>query len=139
METTSFANLNVVPERPGVYEIHTKSGIALKVGIAADLRRRLRQHGRSRQSRLRLIDGGTWDVPADVQSTQSILAKHLFFDRSLTADYDLQTEQGRQNFLVNECIVKYTTTADRAAAREIERRLELGGGGFRYLGSILVR
>jgi hypothetical protein len=138
MKRISFENLSGVPESPGLYEIHTKSGKPLKVGIATNLRRRLMQHAKSRQSRLRLADGGSWDVPEHVQSKQSILAKHLYFDRTITSDYDLRTEEGRRNFLINECAVAYVGTSDRMAARELERKLE-ANRSYRYLGRARIR
>ncbi len=138
MNRISFRNTSDAPEGPGLYEVYTKSGVALKVGIAANLRRRLIQHANSLQSRLRLVDGGNWATPAHVRSKQSILAKHLYFDRTLGGEYDLTTEEGRRSFLANECIVKYLSTATRDAARELERKLE-AKATYRYLGRARVK
>lgn len=133
MKMTSFVNLGSVPECPGLYEIHTNGGRALKVGIAGNLRLRLSNHFRSRQSRLKLVEGGSWRNPDDVRSKQSILAKHLFFDGSITSKYDLKTEEGRRSFLEHECVVRYVCTADRNAARTLEQRRERSRK-YRYCG-----
>lgn len=122
----------------GLYEIRTIAGLLLKVGISADLRRRLIDHRQSRQGALRLKAGGSWARPSDVRSTRSILAKHLYFDRSLSIRYDLRTEIGRRAFLIESCVVDVTITESRAAARELERRLE-ATGRYRYQRKITVR
>jgi hypothetical protein len=72
--------------------IHTNDGCALKVGIGMNLRERLSQHRDSLDSRLRLKPGGTRDNPDDVESKGSILAKHLYYDSSVTSGYDLKSE-----------------------------------------------
>ena len=138
VRTTTFAQVATLPAGPGVYEIHTRRGVALKVGIAGNLRRRLYQHGRSRQNRLLLCAGGSWKNPAHVTSKQSILAKHLFFDGSLTRKYDLRTETGRQAFVERECIIRFVSTLSRDAARIVEVKRERTGK-YRYLGKTRVR
>lgn len=116
-----------VPTSPGIYQIHTLDGVALKVGIGVNLRKRLIQHRRSRQSRLKLKPGGDWSNPADVSSTQSILTKHLYFSPS-PAGYDLKSEAGRQAFLEEQCRIQFQVTQTREEAREMEKILERSGG-----------
>ncbi|MFC6340098.1 hypothetical protein [Pseudomonas karstica] len=115
-----------VPAAPGLYEIVTDEGGMLKVGISGNLRKRLVQHRQSRQSRLKLKEGGQWSNPSDVMSKQSILAKHLFF-RSPVTGFDLKTEAGRQVFLEQRCHVLVTVTLTREEAREMERLKEQSG------------
>jgi len=87
---------SIVPAKAGIYEMHTLTGIPLKVGISVNLQERLMQHRASRQSALKLKAGGERSNPKDVQSKSSILAKHLYYDTSLVADYDLKSEAGRR-------------------------------------------
>src|SRR5258708_6120575 len=87
-----------IQEGPGIYEIHTDTGIPLKVGIGGSLRKRLSQQRASRQSCLKLKPSGHWSRPDDVKAKGSILAKHLYFDHAITCDYDLRTEAGRRGF-----------------------------------------
>lgn len=124
-------------KRPGVYEVHTRSGAAA-VGIAADLKKRLRQHRASRDSALKLKSEGDRKNPNDVLSKQSILAKHLYYDSEIAPAFDLTTELGRQRFLQTECVVHYEYTATRDAAREFEKRRE-ASGRFRYVGRVRAR
>jgi len=124
--------------QPGLYEIWTLLGVPLKVGIALDLRLRLRQHRSSRKNSLRLKSGGSWSRPRDVDSKQSILAKHLYFDRELTHDYDLSSEAGRRGFLEDCCEVRIRPTATREEARELEKQRE-ATGLFRYTGRVKAR
>ncbi len=121
-----------VPEKPGIYEIHTDAGIALKVGIGVNIRRRLLQHRASRQSCLKLRPGGHRCNQSDVQSKGSILTKHLYYDKSITVAYDLMAERGRRMFLDERCYILFKITASMASARELEKRLE-GCGRFRYM------
>ena len=130
-----FADIANVPDACGIYEVLTNSGLALKVGIATSLRRRLAAHARSRQSRLRLRVGGTWYNPSDVVSKQSVLAKHLYFDTEIAPEYDLTTEAGRQRFLREQCIVRFMVTPTRDDARNLERELE-ATGVYRYCGRV---
>jgi hypothetical protein len=123
---------------PGIYEILTDSGVALKVGIAANLRRRLLQHRASRQSCLKLKPGGKWNNPSDVVSKASILAKHLYYDGSIAVEYDLSTEDGRQTFLRERCYILFQFTRTRAEARELEKRRETNGQ-YRYLKAVRKR
>ncbi|MCY1397169.1 hypothetical protein D3C76_545980 [compost metagenome] len=123
---------SMVPNKPGIYEIYTVDGQALKVGIGKDLRKRLIQHRKSRQSRLVLKEGGDWDNPSDVTSKQSILAKHLFFFSPVDG-YDLKTEVGRQEFLEDRCFVLFRVTETREEAKAIEQ-LKEADGGFSFVG-----
>jgi len=124
--------------KPGIYEIHTDSGIALKVGISCRLKKRLLQHRTSRDSALELTQGGSRENPGDVKSKGSILAKHLYYDASLTTGYDLRTETGRRAFLEEVCYIVFQLTEDTNAAREEERRRERDGA-FRYVGRVVKR
>jgi hypothetical protein len=129
---------NQIPSGPGLYEIHTDTGIALKVGIGVSLRKRLLKHQASRQSCLRLKSGGDRRNPDDVVSKGSILAKHLYYDQSITRMYDLQSEAGRRSFLFEKCHIIFRTTETKQAARELEKIRECGGA-FRYVGRVTVR
>lgn len=133
-----FSEIDRIENRPGIYEIHTKTGIPLKVGIGIDLQTRVRNHANSYQSCLVLMLGGTWRNPQHIRSTKSILAKHLYFDRTLSSRHDLRREQERQRFLSEECqvFVRYTRTVD--IARKLEREREVTGM-FRYLGDVRLR
>ena len=133
-----FSTLDRVPTLPGVYEVSLLSGRLLKVGIASNLRRRLRRHAASRQAALRLKDGGQRRNPNDVSSKSSILAKHLYYDFTLTRTYDLTTELGRQRFLRDRCQVRYVVTASYDVAKEREPALERSGR-YRYVGRVVVR
>ena len=54
-ETVQFYEITEkVSQNTGTYEIWTKSGTCLKVGISVNLRKRLLQHYASKQSSLRL-------------------------------------------------------------------------------------
>src|SRR5882724_12066054 len=106
-----------VPAQPGIYEIHTFTGTSLKVGISGNLRKRLLQHRASRQSALKLKAGGQRCNPSDVKSKESILEKHLYYDTSLVADYDLKSEAGRRKFLKEKCCFIFELTANRTEAR----------------------
>jgi hypothetical protein len=123
---------------PGIYQIWTKSGKALKVGIAKNLRKRLRKHFVSRDSGMKLKAGGNAYNPDDWVSKASILAKHLYFDRNLITECDLTTEEGRRRFLQDECKITYLSTCSREDARQMEGVLEKTGC-FRYLGKVKVR
>lgn len=108
-----------VPTGPGIYQIWTMTGIALKVGISSDLRRRLRTHRASPLSR-------------------SVLARHLNRDRTLAPNHDLTTDVGRQRFLADECRIAFISTSSRRDARNLEIRLERTGK-FRYIGKVRER
>ena len=138
MRRQLFEDLSTISSAQGIYEIYTQDGQGLKVGISTNLKRRLAHHTASRDSGLRLIPGGNRENPCDVQSKSSILAKHLFYDSSLTPDYDLRTQVGRCAFLRERCffIVEYTLTI--ADARLTEKARELTGG-FRYVGKVIRR
>ena len=124
--------------QPGIYEIHTTSGVKLKVDVSKDLLKRLHQHGTSRQSALHLLPGGDWSNPNDVRSKQSILTKHLYYDEAITPDYDLKSEAGRCEFLENCCVVTIEPTVSRADAVILERQQEVTGE-YRYVGEVIVR
>ncbi|RUO56894.1 hypothetical protein CWI70_01715 [Pseudidiomarina homiensis] len=122
---------------PGLYQIHTFDGIPLKVGIAKNLRQRLRQHARSLQRKLQPTKSEPIGDPSHLRSKQSILAKHLYFDHSLTANYDLTTELGRQTFLAHEAYLLITYTASRDEAERLEKIAE-ATGIWRYQGRVRV-
>lgn len=127
-----------IPARPGIYEIHTNTGTALKVGIGVSLLKRLLQHRASLQSCLRLKVGGERGTPDDVVSKGSILAKHLYYDRSLTTAYDLRSEADRRRFLIEQCYILFQVTETRKAARELEKLRERTGC-FRYVKRVAIR
>jgi hypothetical protein len=134
-----------VGKETGVYQIWTHSGIGLKVGIADNLLERLRQHAASRNSGLKIKstggsveDGKSNWKPADVKSKKSILAKHLYFDHSLSNGIDLTTQKGRRSFLRDQCYVLVQKVGDRVEAREIEQQLEKSEK-FRYKGKVIER
>lgn len=136
--TVSLADVSSAPHACGIYELVTITGIALKVGIATSLRRRLVAHARSRQSRLRLRLNGSWDNPSDVMSKQSVLTKHLYFDAKIAPEYVLTSEDGRQRFLREQCLARFVATASRDEARHLECLLE-ATGRYRYCGRVRVR
>lgn len=109
----------------------------LKVGISKNLRQRLKTHARSRQSGL-LGPDGDWDDPDVVRSKASILTKHLYFDSSLTADFELTKEGGRMCFLFEKCKIRFEVTESRHKARELESALEKVSK-YRYCGRVLNR
>lgn len=76
--------------------------------------------------------------PSDVKSKASILAKHLYYDRSITTEYDLTTDAGRRSFLQECCYIIFEVTKDRIEAKNIERQRE-EDGSFRYVGQCQVR
>jgi hypothetical protein len=132
-----FDSLDEIKNIPGLYQIHTFDGIPLKVGIAKSLHRRLKQHLKSSQSRLKPTIDGKIEKPNHLESKQSILAKHLFFDKSLTQDYDLETEDGRSDFLKQETYLLITYTSDRDEARRIEKIAERSDI-WRYKGRVKI-
>ena len=87
MVFTKWLRFSEIPEsargRPGLYEIRY-GRVMLKIGIAGDLSRRLRQHGDSLQRRLMGPLSNPWTDPKDVVSKASILAKHLYLRPPLT-------------------------------------------------------
>ena len=127
-----------VPANAGIYEIHTLTGIPLKVGISGNLRKRLLQHRASRQSGLKLRKGGQRSEPKDVESKASILAKHLYYDTTLVAGFDLTSETERRRFLREHCCFTFEQTTNKAEARKLEevRERELP---FRYIGHVKRR
>jgi hypothetical protein len=128
-----------VPDcKRGIYEIHTDNGIPLKVGISVNIKNRLRQHRDSYDRYLKLKPSGNRDNPNDVKSKRSILAKHLYYDESLSDEYNLKHEDGRQKFLENRCHIKFKTTRTKANARSLEKLRE-NCGCFRYTGKVVKR
>jgi len=127
-----------VPSKPGIYEIYTNEGVALKVGIASNLKSRLTQHANSKQGALKFTGSKINATPSEVQSKQSILAKHLYFDTSIAPKYDLTTEEGRKDFLNECCFLLVSETKTRELAREIEKQKE-SSGAYRYVGRVIKR
>ena len=133
-----------IQNKPGYYEIHTKQGIALKVGIGVNIRKRLINHRASRQSALRHAQGGGIvdpnDIlnPNDVKSKSSILAKHLYFDETIAPNYNLKKQKCRRAFLIENCYIEFLETETKAIAREIEIDRE-NTGLFRYVGIVEIR
>ena len=127
-----------VSSAAGFYEIYTNSGLPLKVGIGQNIRKRLKDHRASRQKSLRLDPGGNRDNPNDVKSKQSILAKHMYYDESITSEYDLKTEEGRRAFLDLECYIlfEYTNTLDDARQFEALKERVVP---WRYIGNVVKR
>lgn len=139
MRKIRFSDIeSIVRGKAGTYETHTLTGIPLKVGIGVNLRKRLMQHRASRQSALKLKAGGQRSNPNDVQSKSSILAKHLYYDTSLVADYDLKSETGRRTFLEEKCYFVFELTGNRAKARDVEKLRERQLQ-FRYVGKVSKR
>lgn len=134
----SFSQMDQVTSGPGLYEVHTVSGIKLKVGTGSNLKQRLQDHRASRQSGLKLKPGGDRSQPQDVVSKKSILAKHLYYDEAIAPEYDLKTEAGRRDFLMNSCVVFIQPTTSLLEARRMEKKLETSGA-FRYVGDVRIR
>lgn len=135
--TTCFDRLVDIENTPGLYQIFTLDGLPLKVGIAKNLRSRLNQHLKSSQKRLKSTIDGEVLEPSHLQSKQSILAKHLYFDSSLTNDNDLKTECGRRNFLTKETYLLITYTCDREEAKRLEKIAE-SSDMWRYKGKVKI-
>lgn len=127
-----------VKNTPGIYQIYTKQGIALKVGIGVNICNRLLQHRASRQSGLKLKPEGSFYNPNDVISKSSILAKHLYFDKSITTGYNLKTQEGRNAFLIKNCYIEFEYTENRDEAKQLEIELE-ASGLFRYQEDVIIR
>lgn len=121
----------------GVYEIFTNEGIPLKVGISNNLKKRLKQHRNSKQKYLKIRNHNLPVLPSNIVSKQSILTKHLYFDKSITVKYDLSKEIDRKNFLENECYIIITDANSREEARNIE--IEKEQMNFRYVGKVEIR
>ena len=129
---------NKVPTQPGIYEIHTDAGVPLKVGISKNIKDRLIKHRNSKQNRLKLKPGGKWSRPEDVLSKQSVLAKHMYFDTTLTSNHDLRTEIERRRFLEACCNIRFCVMLSRNDARSLERKKERSRA-FRYFGRVRKR
>lgn len=121
----------------GLYEIYTNDNIHLKVGISNNLKRRLKQHRNSRQNSLKIKNVDLPILPNNMESKQSILAKHLYFDKNITKKYNLINEEERQQFLENECYIVITETSSKEDARTIEIQKEKEN--FRYIGIVQIR
>ena len=119
----------------GLYEIR-HGRLLLKVGIASDLYRRLKQHKDSKQKCLKGPRIEPWSDPSGVVSKASILAKHLYFDRSIARNLDLCTEWGRRTFL-GTCRVRLACMPVLEARRH-ERLLE-HSKTYRYCGIVKIR
>lgn len=130
----SEIEIEVPQKQPGIYQIYTDSGTPVKVGISADIHRRLKEHRSSADRYLVWKEGASRDDPANVTSKRSILAKHLYFDTSITDEFDLRTEAGRRQFLSERCHVKFKTTESKNEARALEIPRE-HSGVFRYTGA----
>lgn len=133
-----FDKLANALDGPGIYEIWLRPNIALKVGIASSLRKRLTIHMQSLQRRLKLKRNGHWSRPDDVLSKGSILAKHLYFDGEIAPNLNLKSEGDRQVFLRKRCEIRYRETGTREAARKIEITLEQSGA-YRYVDRVRRR
>ena len=140
MKTIRFGEIDdkVPRESPGIYEIHTDSGIPLKVGVAKDIKERLRQHRSSADKYLEWMEGSDRTEPGHATSKRSILAKHLFFDESITTEFDLKTEIGRQRYLAERCHIRFRVTQTRDEALNLEGPMEKEGV-FRYVGAVRRR
>lgn len=138
MPKIGFHEIEALERRPGIYEIYTNSGIPLKVGISKDIRKRLLQHRASRQNALRLRPGGDRRNPNNVESKQSVLAKHLYYDESLTQDFDLKLEQGRREFLISKCHILFEYALNKEEVRRIELHKE-HQVNWRYIGGVVRR
>jgi hypothetical protein len=137
-EIHAFEHLSKIERTPGLYQIFTFEGTPLKVGISNNLQKRLKAHARSKQKYLQIKDNALGELPSDIVSKRSILAKHLFFDNEITSAYDLRTELGRQAFLKDECYLEITYTNSREIARKLEVKAEKLGI-FRYRGRVIKR
>ena len=129
---------NLVESTTGIYEIYLNDGTPLKVGIAKNLRSRLRMHFGSKQRRLKIKNCDDPITPNNMQSKQSIFAKHLYFDSTISTTHDLTTETGRVEFLENCCFLTFQYTESREVAREIEKEYEKSGK-YRYVGRVVKR
>lgn len=138
VEICTFDQASQLLKKSGLYQIFTNDEIPLKVGIAKELRTRITHHAKSSQKYLKFKHDGTELKPCNVRSARSILAKHLYFDSSISKDYDLKTEEGRREFLKAECYIKIIYTVSREAARDLERIFE-AKRIFRYQGMVIQR
>jgi hypothetical protein len=136
----TFADIDgYVPAGPGIYQIWTIWGEALKVGISTNLRKRLRKHRASRDSGLKPKPGGDPGTPDGCISKASILAKHLYFDQTLAKEFDLTKESERKRFLDEYCRITFRPTNSKEEARALEKELEQRSGMFRYQGRVRRR
>ena len=109
----------------------------LKVGMSGNLYRRLCDHARSPQRGLK-GPAEPWENPSQVASKRSILAKRLYFDRSITPEFDLRTQDGCRSFLETRCMVRYQVLSTEEVVLAREQEME-ERGGYRYLGDVLIR
>ena len=104
-----------------------------------NLRERLRKHRASRDSGLKLKRDGDPGSPDDWISKASILAKHLYFDQTLTKEFDLTAESERERFLDEYCRITFRPTKSKEEARALEKEMEQRPGMFRYQGRVRRR
>ena len=74
-----------------------------------------------------LTPGGDLSIPNNVRSKSSILAKHLYYDQTITTNYDLKCEVCRRKFLLENCYILVAETNTREQAHILELRREQGG------------
>ena len=132
-----FSDIDEVPTCAGLYEVFTNRGTALKVGIAKNLRNRLKAHAASRQSALKVKKGRNRRTPSGVVSKSSVLAKHLYYDSSISNEFDLKTEKGRRRFLRERCfIVLRRMGISDAKTKEKEWETKYL---YRYVGKVVIQ
>lgn len=133
----SFEKLDsLTKNQAAYYEIHIDTEV-LKVGVAKNIIKRLKQHRASRQSGLKQKNGGAWDNPSNVRSKSSILTKHLYYDQTIS-DCDLTKESERRLFLENRCTVYVLYTDSREEAKILEKKRE-ASNDIRYCKQVKVR
>ena len=136
----AFADIDEsIPAGPGIYQIWTICGDALKVGISTNLRKRLRKHRASRDSGPKPKPGGDPGTPDGCISKASIIAKHLYFDQTLAKEFDLTKESERKRFLDEYCRITFRPTRSKEEARALEKELEQRPRTFRYQGRVRMR
>jgi hypothetical protein len=80
---------------------------------------------------LKLKEGGQRSNPSDMQSKESILAKHLYYDATVTTDFDFRLEAGCQEFLEEKCHIIFYYF-EQCVCPRIERERE-NDGYFHYV------
>ncbi len=138
MQKIKFSEItNLDNKKAGIYEIYTNDDIPLKVGISTNIKRRLREHKNSKQKYLKIKNTNLPITPDNIKSNQSILAKHLYFDKKISSTLDLSKENDRQIFLQENCYIKFKYTETKQDARKIE--IEKEKLNFRYIGRVKIR